>query len=352
MTFLDDYDTLVARGDIENDRKQRDILSNFERLSEQLSNSARSWLRPFSTATIPGVYLHGPVGCGKTFMMDFFFDHLKTKYKERFHFHHFMQHVDLRLRELQGEKDPLKKIAKELSKRCRVLCLDEFLVQDIAHAMILAQLLEQLFAHHVTMVTTSNTLPDNLYLNGLQRVRFLPAIALIKAHCNVVSISEHRDYRLGRTSALKAYLYPLNQMTKNLMVQQFEKISPDYKKGGELNIQNRLIPCVKQSEHAVWFDFDILCNIPRSQLDYLEIAEKYQTVFVSNLPQFSMTSTVKALLFMLFIDVMYDHHARVILSSEVPTDELYEQGSLRESFQRTISRLREMQSLDYLKRIV
>ncbi|AHE66095.1 putative ATPase [Legionella oakridgensis ATCC 33761 = DSM 21215] len=300
--------------------------------------------------TLQGIYLYGPVGGGKTYLMDLFYQGVGIQQKSRFHFHHFMQQVDAQLRRLQGHKDPLRNIAANLAKSTRLLCLDEFFVHDIADAMILAELLQALFNHGVILVATSNTEPDNLYLNGLQRARFLPAIELIKSHCQVLALMENRDYRLGRALLEETYLYPLNDSTNQTLHRQFEAISSEVISEGKLTIQNRCIPFVKCSEHAVWFVFDVICNLPRSQLDYLEIAERFDTVFVSKIPRLTRDDTVRAILLMHFIDVMYDKGVRVIFSAEVPAEQLYTEGAIRHDFQRTLSRLEEMQSSDYLRR--
>ncbi|MCP0913920.1 MULTISPECIES: cell division protein ZapE [Legionella] len=350
MTILARYDLAIEQGEITNDPLQRQILPHLQRIADELSNDKRSWLRRGQKKLIPGIYLYGPVGAGKTYLIDLFYDAIGERRKARFHFHHFMQQVDAELRRLQGQQDPLRKIAANLAKTTRVLCLDEFLVHDIADAMILGELLQNLIAQGVILVATSNTRPDDLYLNGLQRIRFLPAIDLLKRHCEVLVLADNRDYRLGRTPLLKAYLTPLSEENEQILNQQFHAISANVSEQTKICIQNREIPCIKYSERAIWFNFDVLCNIPRSQLDYLEIAGRFETVFVSKVPVLSRDDTTKALLFMHFIDVMYDKGVRVILSAAVGIEQLYSEGAVSVSFQRTLSRLHEMQSIDYLRR--
>lgn len=351
MTLIKRYEQAIVSGDIEDDPIQRTVLTSMQRLCDELQLPRRSWLNWLQKLPQPvGLYLYGPVGVGKTFLMDLFYEQVEEQQKARIHFHHFMQQVDGQLRRLQGQKDPLRYIAAELAKTIRLLCFDEFLVHDVADAMILAQLLEALFAQGIVLVATSNTRPDDLYLNGIHRERFLPAIALIKTHCEVLFLGEKRDYRLGRESLHTAYLYPLNAATQESLTKQFAAISRAIKDMGSLTVQNRNIPFVKCSETAVWFEFNVICNLPRSQLDYLEIAERFDTVFVSNIPQLMVNDTIHAILLVHFIDVMYDRGIRVVMSAAVPVEQLYVEGEMSQSFKRTLSRLQEMQSVDYLKR--
>ncbi|WP_133130869.1 cell division protein ZapE [Legionella yabuuchiae] len=347
MNLLAHYEAAIAEGRIEDDSLQRQILTNLQQLANELVRTNRWFKRRTS---ITGLYLYGPVGAGKTLVMDLFYQTIPLENKSRFHFHHFMQQVDAQLRSLQGLKDPLKTIAADLAKKNRLLCLDEFLVYDIADAMILAQLLKELFSRKVTLVATSNTPPDQLYLKGLQRARFLPAIDLITTHCQIMTLGDKRDYRLGKAPSVQAYLYPLNEATANKMSAQFDAIAPKAETQSTITVQTREVVCKKVSQDAVWFDFDVICNLPRSQLDYLEIADRFNIVFVSGVPIFSSQDTVKVILFMHFIDVMYDQGVRVILSAQAPPDKLYPQGSLYAEFQRIVSRLFDMQSLDYLNR--
>ncbi|WP_133128304.1 cell division protein ZapE [Legionella nagasakiensis] len=350
MTLIEQYNSALACGAITDDPVQRQMLEHFQRLVDELHAAKRSWFRYGKKKTWQGIYLYGPVGGGKTYLMDLFYQGVGIQQKSRFHFHHFMQQVDAQLRRLQGHQDPLRNIAANLAKSTRLLCLDEFFVHDIADAMILAELLQALFNHGVILVATSNTEPDNLYLNGLQRVRFLPAIELIKSHCQVLALPENRDYRLGRALLPETYLFPLNDLTNQKLHRQFDATSTKIVSEGKLTIQNRFIPFVKCSEHAVWFVFNVICNSPRSQLDYLEIAERFDVVFISEIPKLARDDTVRAILLIHFIDVMYDKGVRVIFSAAVPAEQLYTEGAVRHDFQRTLSRLEEMQSSDYLSR--
>ena len=351
MSLIEKYDVAVAGHDIVDDPLQRQVLCALEKLVQVLVNAKKTWFPWWPwRQEIRGCYIYGPVGIGKTFLMDLFFDEVSIPAKKRFHFHQFMQQIDARLRRLQGQKNPLKRIASELANSARLICFDEFMVEDVAHAMILAELLQELFHKGVVLVATSNSPPDELYRKGLHRKRFLPAIAAIQSHCEVLSLGDKRDYRLGRKPAVDTWICPLGDAAEARLEQQFDALAPESRAGTLLTIQNRDIVCVKCSEQAVWFEFAVICNLPRSQLDYLEIANRFDTVFVSNIPVLSEKDTVFAILLINFIDVMYDQGMHLVVSAAVPVGELYLQGELSPEFRRASSRLHEMQSVDYLAR--
>ncbi len=349
MTLIERYKAVIASGEINDDPLQRVILSQLQKLADDLEQSQSSWFS-WGKKSVKGVYIYGPVGVGKTYLVDLFYDCLPEKKKARFHFHHFMQQIDAQLRRLQGQKDPVRLIAKEVAKTTRLLCFDEFLVDDVAYAMILAELLQALSREGVVLVVSSNTKPDDLYAKGVQRQRFLPAIALINKECVVMHLNEQRDYRLGRQPLLDAYLYPLNEQTEKKMEEQFALLAPNSEVNQCVMIQSRGIPYLKCSSKSIWFAFEVLCNFPRSQLDYLEISDRFEHVFVSGLPNLTVNHTAQAIMFIHFIDVMYDRGIKVIISAAVPMNELYLSGEMVDSFKRTLSRLNEMQSVDYLSR--
>lgn len=349
MNLFEAYNAEVKQGSIVDDANQRLILGHLQRLVTALSQST-PWYRRWQQKTIPGMYICGPVGIGKTYLMDLFYHAIPESRKARFHFHHFMQQVDQQLRLLQGHANPLMQVAKKLSKSTRILCLDEFLVNDVAHAMILAELLTALFKYNVILVATANTRPDDLYLNGVGRERFLPAIALLKNNCEVMVLAEHRDYRLGRAPLSQAYLSPLNHASAMSLSEQFEAIAKQKPQNSYLEIQQRQIAVVGLGASIVWFEFDVICNLPRCQLDYIEIADRFSTVIVANISALTIQDTVKAILLIHLVDVFYDRGIRLIISAAVPAKELYLTGEKQDEFARTLSRLEEMQSADYLSR--
>lgn len=351
MILSDYYDAAVLRGDIDDDPLQRAILAQMQQLADDLEETRKaSWCFWRRKKAAKGLYIYGPVGVGKTYLVDLLYECVDEPKKARFHFHHFMQQIDVQLRRLQGQNDPVRRIAKDLARSTRLLCFDEFLVNDVAYAMILAELLQALVREGVVLVVSSNTKPDDLYLKGVQRVRFLPAIALIKRECVVLHLNEQRDYRVGRESLLDAYLSPLNEHTHVEMERQFALLATDVCENQVISVQNRTIVALKWGSKSIWFAFEVLCNFPRSQLDYLEIADRFDHVFVSDVPCLTVNHTAQTIMFIHFIDVMYDRGIKVIISAAVPAEQLYLSGELYDTFKRTLSRLMEMQSVDYLHR--
>ncbi|CAM2920101.1 cell division protein ZapE [Legionella worsleiensis] len=350
MNLIKQYEAAIQRSEIQDDENQREILISMQRLADELACDCKSWFRWPGQKKIKGLYIYGPVGVGKTYLVDLFFQFIAEEKKARFHFHHFMQQIDFQLRQLQGRKDPLRLIAKKMAKSIRLLCFDEFLVHDVAYAMILAELFQALHAHGVILVVSSNTSPDDLYRNGVHRERFLPAIEIIKNDCEVIKIPEKKDYRIGHQPLLDAYLYPLGEQTEQKMKQQFQFFTQEFSVHGTLVIQSRDIPYIQCGAQTIWFSFDVICNLPRSQLDYLELADRFDTIFVSGIPCLTENHTLQTIMFIHFIDVMYDRGINVIMSADVPVEELYIQGEMKDTFKRTLSRLMEMQSVDYLGR--
>lgn len=346
------YQAKVLSGDIMADPFQRDCVVAMEPLFAALDEQKQRHKRWFllRRKKLQGFYLYGPIGAGKTFLLDLFYDAVKMVQKKRFHFHHFMQEIDAELRRLQGHKDPLQQIARELAASTRLLCFDEFMVEDVANAMILGELLPALLKQGVILIATSNKLPDELYRNGLHRRRFLPAIFALQTHCHLMVLGGQKDYRLGRSLRPNTYLCPLDAKTDRELGRQFVELARSAPKGSMLTIQGRSVECVQYAEGVVWFDFNMICNVPRSQLDYLEIAQRFDTVLVANVPSLDEKNLLGAILLINFIDVMYDAGIRIILSAAVPIEQLYLQGELSQDFQRTASRLQEMQSADYLSR--
>lgn len=350
MSMIEQYESMILKGDIYDDPLQRNLIDEFQKIIDGLARKQRSWFRRSRVNELGGLYLSGPVGGGKTFLMDLFFKAVPLQEKMRMHLHQFMQLVDTQLRFIQGHVDPLRKIAADIARKNRLLCFDEFIVSDIATAMILAELLQYLFEYGVVFVATSNTPPDELYLNGLQRTRFLPAIALINNTCQVLSLPEKRDYRMNREKLYEAYIYPHDELAIKRIDELFSREEDNDTSSNDLLIQGRLISCIKHGKKAVWFDFNVICNLPRSQLDYLEIAKNYETVFVTDVPMLGEGDTIRTLLLTHLVDVMYDQGVRLVISSAVPVDMLYQNGEMQVPFRRTRSRLQEMQSVDYFER--
>jgi len=298
-----------------------------------------------------GLYLWGGVGRGKTFMVDLFFEQLPIAAKRRVHFHRFMTEVHERLRALPGREDPLAEVAEDLADEIRLLCLDEFFVVDIGDAMILGRLLQHLIARGVCLVTTSNTVPDNLYRDGLQRERFLPAIALLNAHCVVHEIASATDYRLRKLRQGRTWLVPDDDSAEAELHALFERLTVEAEpSGAHCEVNGRTIPCRRQAEGVVWFDFAALCEGPRAVADYIELARDFHTVLLSGLPQMDASRDNAARRFVHLVDEFYNRAVNLVVAAAVPIPEIYIGERLRHEYERTSSRLIEMQSEDYLGR--
>jgi len=296
-----------------------------------------------------GVYLWGGVGRGKSLLMDTFFKHAPLERKVRLHFHEFMRATHREMHDLRGTENPLDEVAQRVARRYRLICFDEFHVSDIADAMILERLLSALFESRVGFIMTSNYKPDDLYPDGLHRDRMLPAIELIKQHLDVVEVNGDTDYRQLAQGTVRAYLTPLNNETEREMQASFSRLSePGADTTAKLEIESREIIAKHRAGRVIWFDFQTLCGGPRSQNDYLELAHQFHTVFLSGVPQMSAAMSSEARRFTWLIDVLYDHKIKLIMSADVPAERLYTAGVLANEFQRTVSRLNEMQSQEYL----
>ena len=299
---------------------------------------------------VTGLYLWGGVGVGKTFMMDCFYHSLPFNEKMRMHFHAFMRMIHLELKKYQGGKNPLTIVAKEIAKKKLVLCLDEFVVNDIADAMLLGRLLIALFNEGVCLIATSNITPDDLYRKGLQRALFLPTIALIKEKTQVMHIESIVDYRLRHLRSAGVFHVPNNHIAHEKMEKAFSILSGHAAISHEpVFICDRVIPVIKKTNEAIWFDFNVICNIPRSQHDYLELVNDYNAIFVSNIPVIPSHAKDRISLFIRFVDVIYDARKRLILSAEQTVDFLYTEGQMLFEYGRTKSRLLEMQSESYFQ---
>jgi cell division protein ZapE len=295
-----------------------------------------------------GVYLWGAVGRGKSFLMDVFFAAVPVVRKTRVHFHEFMRGVHRELHDLRGIENPLDEAAQHIASRHRLICFDEFHVSDIADAMILHRLLQKLFELNVAFVMTSNYPPAGLYPDGLHRDRMLPAIELLHRELDVVQVDGGVDYRRRAMLSIDAYRIPGGPTGDAALQTAFERIAEADDDSPVLHIEARQIRARRRAGGVVWFDFAVLCGGPRSQNDYLEIAAQFHTVLVSNVPQMSAGQASEARRFTWLVDVLYDHRVKLIVSADVPAEELYVAGALQKEFARTVSRLHEMQSREYL----
>ena len=295
-----------------------------------------------------GVYLWGGVGRGKSFLMDCFFNSVPLQRKTRLHFHEFMREVHRELIELHGVSDPLQHLGQSIARRFRLICLDEFHVADITDAMILHRLLESLFEHRASIVTTSNFPPDGLYPNGLHRDRILPAIELLKEKLEVVAVDNGVDYRQSTLQDVELYHTPLGPEADAAMSEAFERLAEAKDESPILKIEHREIRARRRAGGVVWFDFRELCGGPRSQNDYLELATQFHTLLLSGVPQMSPRLASEARRFTWLVDVLYDRRVKLIVSAAVEPEALYTEGPLVHEFPRTVSRLREMRSAEFL----
>jgi cell division protein ZapE len=324
--------------------------SIYQQLSQQ-ARLANSWQKIFyRRKLIKGLYLWGGVGTGKSYLMNTFFNCLPFSQKIRLHFHEFMRAVHHDLTAFQGHKNPLELIAKNWAKKTLVLCFDEFFVKDIADAMLLGKLLAALFTEGVCLVATSNRKPEDLYLRGLQRERFLPAIKILQENVTVLQVDNNIDYRLEKIKPADVYFSPLDSGTEKLMMQSFHFYADnDVTLGKELLINKRAVSTIRASAQVVWFAFSALCETALGSDDYLQIAERYSVILLSDVPVFKGNVYNAAVRFINLIDVLYDKHSLLIMSAAVPIQQLYQDKEWAFEFERTKSRLLEMTSHEYVE---
>ena len=345
----------VARGDWQHDPAQQPALRALDRIHAALAAPVpvRGVLqRLFGDGPQPspqGLYLWGGVGRGKTFLIDLFFAGLPIQEKRRTHFHRFMRDVHERLRAHAGERDPLAAIAREWRQSLRVLVLDEFFVSDIGDAMLLGRLLDRLFTEGVVLVTSSNAAPPDLYKDGLQRARFLPAIALVEQHCEVVELVSDIDYRLRALTRSPVYRAPLDAGSDAWLQQRWRELGGDDSHvDAGIVIDGRRIPVRARCKGLCWFDFDALCEGPRGTADYIEVAREFHTVLLGGIPRLDGSRDDAARRFVHLVDELYDRHVNLVCTADAPPMALYSGERLVAAFERTASRLVEMQSTDYL----
>ena len=358
-TPFEHYSQDLAQGSIQPDRAQEETIKALESLYGQIVDC---WKEPEglfgsllgkkkkAIRQIKGLYLWGGVGRGKTYLMDIFYQCLPGERKMRMHFHRFMQMVHRSLYSNRGQKNPLELVAGEICEKADVLCFDEFYVSEIGDAMILGNLLEALFEEGIVLVTTSNIPPPKLYERGLQRQKFLPAIALLEAHTTVMNVDGGTDYRLRTLENARIYHSPLGDEADKAMLDCFDNLSRGMSTWDTrtLEILGRDITVQRSAEGIAWFEFEDLCAGPRSAADYIEISQLFHTVLLSNVPVFDESQDDKARRFISMVDEFYDQNVKLILSAAPPLEALYQGDELTFTFERTCSRLLEMQSLEYL----
>jgi cell division protein ZapE len=343
---------LKARG-YQSDPAQLRAVDALERCAREWAEFKQARSNPLkkliNRRPIPrGVYMYGGVGRGKSFLMDCFFQAVPLRRKTRLHFHEFMREVHRELRELQGTVNPLDALGARMAKRFRLICFDEFHVADITDAMILHRLLQALFDNGVGFVTTSNFKPDDLYPGGLHRDRILPAIELLNARLEVISVDNGTDYRRRTLEHVKLYHTPLGPEADAAMDAAFSELAEAHDEDPVLHIEQREIRARRRAGGVVWFDFATLCGGPRSQNDYLEIASQFHTLVLSDVPHMPVRMASPARRFTWLVDVLYDRRVKLIMSAAVPPEQLYTEGPLAHEFPRTVSRLNEMQSAEFL----
>ncbi len=353
MSVQQVYERELQQRGYESDPAQLRAVASLERCatdwSYYKSKRSNSLKKMIFRPEIPrGVYMYGGVGRGKSFLMDCFFSAVPLERKTRLHFHEFMREVHRELRELQGTVNPLDVLGQRMAQRYKLLCFDEFHVADITDAMILHRLLDALFKHGVGFVTTSNFKPDDLYPGGLHRDRILPAIELLNSRLEVINVDNGTDYRRQTLEQVDLYITPNGADADAKLSQTFERLAEIQDEDPVMTIEARQISAKRRAGGVVWFDFKTLCGGPRSQNDYLEIASQFHTVILSDVPHMPVRMASEARRFTWLVDVLYDRRVKLVLSAAVPAEELYTEGPLSHEFPRTVSRLTEMQSAEFL----
>lgn len=357
MTPQQKYQLDLQRADFQFDAAQQNAVQHLQRLYDDFCQQAPvslSWWQKLTgkrpvAQPLRGLYFWGGVGRGKTYLVDTFFECLPTERKLRVHFHRFMHKVHEELTALAGQSDPLELVADHFKEQTDIICFDEFFVSDITDAMILGTLMQALFARGITLVATSNIEPDGLYKNGLQRARFLPAIALIKQFTEIVNVDSGIDYRLRTLQQAEIYHSPLDATADQNLHQYFLALSQEPRRAKAIiEIAHRPLTTIHEADGIVWFDFAELCQSARSQYDYMELSKIYHTVLMANVVQMGQGTDDVARRFIALVDEFYERKVKLIISAAVPMEQLYTQGLLNFEFKRCLSRLQEMQSEEYL----
>lgn len=359
MTPTKHYQQALKEKQIQSDTAQKKAVRQLQKLFDSLIENydvEQGWLSRIKSRfsnnnikPIKGIYFWGGVGRGKTYLVDMFFDCLPFEEKMRMHFHRFMQMIHQELKQHRDKEDPLTLVADKIAGEYYVICFDEFHVSDITDAMLLAGLFKGLFERGVTLVATSNIEPDRLYWGGLQREQFLPAIELIKTHTLVSNVDSGIDYRLEYLDKAEIYHSTLDDSAQALLEESFNQLAPD---AGLINqsitIEGRDIETVRMADGIIWFEFDALCDGPRGAADYIELARCFQTVLIANVPVLDDLRVDVAKRFMTMVDEFYDRNVKLMITAAAKPDKLYKGKRLVESFVRTVSRLNEMATHDYL----
>jgi cell division protein ZapE len=346
------YQENLARRGFVADPSQLAAVERLQRLYEEWSEYKKrrstALRRLLVKPPLPkGVYLWGPVGRGKSFLMDSFFLCVPLVRKRRVHFHHFMREIHRELDALKGSEDPLAAVAEKVSKRYRLVCFDEFHVSDIADAMILGRFLEQAMERGVQFVMTSNYPPEGLYPDGLQRERFLPTIEFLRERLDVVAVDNGTDYR--RLKMEKLQVYHAGPGGEEALARIFDSLKDVEEEDHPLDVEGRRIPYRRRAGGLVWFDFQALCGGPRSYADYVDLAKRFHTVILSGVPRLSRKEADAARRFTWLVDVFYDDRVKLVVSADAQPEALFTEGEHSAEFQRTASRLHEMQSVAYLQ---
>ncbi len=353
MTVMEFYEHALTQRGFAADPAQRAAVERLQRAYDEWvayrAQRSNSFKRIIHRPDVPrGVYMWGGVGRGKSFLMDSFYSVVPVVRKTRVHFHEFMRDVHRQLDALKQVADPLDEVARQIAKKFRLICFDEFHVSDIADAMVLYNLMRVLFDHGVSFVVTSNYHPNTLYSEGLHRDRMLPTIALLKEHLDVMNVDAGNDYRKRALEQVHAYHTPLNADTDRALRKAYVGVADTADEDPLVRIESREIRALRRAGGAIWFDFATLCGGPRSQNDYLELASRFHTVVLSGVPVMSASMSSEARRFTWLIDVFYDHKIKLLMSAAVEPELLYTNGMLANEFHRTVSRIIEMQSREYM----
>jgi len=355
MNVQEFYEDALSKRDFKPDEAQRRAVDRLQQAYQEWvdfkAQRSNSFKRLINRPDVPrGVYMWGGVGRGKSFLMDSFYSVVPLVRKTRLHFHEFMREVHRQLDELKGVANPLDMVAQRIAKKYRLICFDEFHVSDVADAMLLYNLMKALFDNGVSFIMTSNYDPDLLYPDGLHRDRLLPTIALLKEKMDIMNVDAGIDYRGRALEQVESYYTPLGAVADRALRHAFSGIAESGDEEPKVQIEGREIKCLRRAGGIVWFDFATLCGGPRSQNDYLELASRFHTVILSGIPAMSAAQSSEARRFTWLIDVFYDQKVKLLMSAAVPPEQLYTVGTLANEFHRTVSRIVEMQSREYMEK--